>query len=75
MSFYKTLLATSRTPCIVMLPHRHSWSSVLSDLQAYRVVFNTGVGEGRCDLLRRAGNRKQLLQPSHNLSPFLRDKL
>jgi hypothetical protein len=44
--------------------------SALSILHAYRVVFNRGVGGGCCYLLRRAGNSKQLLQPSLNLSPF-----
>ena len=34
------------------------------------VVFNADAGEGRCNRLRRRGNSQQLLQPSHNLSPF-----
>src|ERR1039458_6256262 len=57
-------------PCIVVLPAATRGVSVLSDLQAYRVGFNTCVGEGRFDLLRRDGNGNQFLQPSPNLSPF-----
>ncbi len=72
MSFYKTLLAISSTPALSCFPAATRGVSVLSGLQAYRIVFNTGVGEGRCDLLRRRRNSKQLLQPSHNLSPFFK---
>ncbi len=72
MSLYKTLLATSSTPALSCFPVATREVSALSALHAHRVVFNAGVGEGRFDLLRRAGNGKQLLQPSHNLSPFFK---
>ena len=69
-SFYKTLLATSSTAALSCFPAATRGALVLSDLHAYRVVFDAGVGEGRCDLLHRDGNGNQFLQPSPNLSPF-----
>jgi len=69
MSFYKTLLATSSTPALSYFPAATRGVSVLSHSQAYRIVFNTGVGEGRFDQRRRRKSN-QFLQPSPNLSPF-----